>query len=73
MLSFDGQLAEWSGHWTGRLVEALGLSDEHVVDVGGGTGALLGAVLTLTRGRGNAGRAAVDGRARQAALRQRQG
>ncbi|MGC4938216.1 methyltransferase [Kribbella sp. DT2] len=43
--SFDGQLAEWSGHWTGRLVEALGLGDEHVVDVGGGTGALLGAVL----------------------------
>ncbi|GAB2609847.1 methyltransferase [Kribbella endophytica] len=43
--SFDGQLAEWSGHWTGRLVEALALSDEHVVDVGGGTGALLGAVL----------------------------
>jgi hypothetical protein len=43
--SFDGQLAEWSGHWTGRLVDALGLGDEHVVDVGGGTGALLGAVL----------------------------
>jgi hypothetical protein len=43
--SFDGQLAEWSGHWSGRVVESLGLTDQHVVDVGGGTGALLGKVL----------------------------
>ncbi|MEV6283508.1 methyltransferase [Kribbella sp. NPDC051770] len=43
--SFDGQLAEWSGHWTTKLVELLGLTTEHVVDVGGGTGALLAAIL----------------------------
>ncbi|WP_019631204.1 siderophore-interacting protein [Actinomadura atramentaria] len=51
--SFDRTLAEWSDVWAPQAVAALGLTAEHVVDVGGGTGALLGRVLTAypeTRG-----------------------
>jgi NADPH-dependent ferric siderophore reductase len=51
--TFDQTLAEWSGMWAPKAVEALDLTDQHVVDVGGGTGALLGRVLSAfpkTRG-----------------------
>ncbi|QFG20202.1 siderophore-interacting protein [Actinomadura sp. WMMB 499] len=48
--SFDRTLAEWSGDWAPKAVEAMDLTDEHVVDVGGGSGTLLGHVLSAFPG-----------------------
>ncbi|MGI5327709.1 SIP domain-containing protein [Actinomadura nitritigenes] len=48
--TFDQTLAEWSGAWAASAVRALALSDEHVVDVGGGTGTLLGHLLRARPG-----------------------
>ncbi|MBA0050951.1 siderophore-interacting protein [Streptomyces sp. AJS327] len=44
--TFDEVLGHWTEMWSPRAVEALDLTDEHVMDVGGGTGTLLGRVLT---------------------------
>lgn len=64
--SFDQTLGEWAGLWCRTAASALSLTGEHVVDVGGGTGELLGALLesapaargTLVELPSSAGRAA---------------
>lgn len=43
--SFDATLGEWAAFWCRAAASALSLDDEHVVDVGGGTGELLATVL----------------------------
>ncbi|MFI0351149.1 methyltransferase [Actinomadura sp. 9N407] len=48
--TFDRTLAEWSSVWAPKAVEALDLTGEHVIDVGGGSGALLGNVLSAFPG-----------------------
>ncbi|MFT0846752.1 siderophore-interacting protein [Actinomycetaceae bacterium L2_0104] len=48
--SFDRTLSEWSGMWCRAVASALSLNSEHVVDVGGGTGELLAALLESSAG-----------------------
>ena len=43
--TFDAVLDRWAQQWTPAVVRRLALTDEHVVDVGGGTGAFLGRLL----------------------------
>lgn len=51
--TFDEVLGQWVAHWAPAAVSQLALTDEHVVDVGGGNGALLGRVLkTYPHARG---------------------
>lgn len=44
--TFDESLSHWLAIWSPKAVQELALTDEHVVDIGGGTGALLGRILT---------------------------
>lgn len=48
--SFDFTLSQWSGIWCREVASALALTTEHVVDVGGGTGELLGNLLESSAG-----------------------
>ncbi|MFG3257917.1 SIP domain-containing protein [Streptomyces sp. NPDC048172] len=48
--TFDAVLDRWAAQWTPAVVRRLALSDEHVVDVGGGTGAFLGRLLEACPG-----------------------
>ncbi|OEV09485.1 siderophore-interacting protein [Streptomyces nanshensis] len=48
--TFDEVLGHWTRQWAPAAVELLGLRDEHVIDVGGGTGGLLGEILTACPG-----------------------
>ncbi|WP_029136538.1 siderophore-interacting protein [Nakamurella lactea] len=43
--SFDASLSDWSAVWSRGVAGSLELTDETVVDVGGGTGTLIGEVL----------------------------
>ncbi|OEV04146.1 siderophore-interacting protein [Streptomyces oceani] len=44
--TFDDVLSHWTSLWSPPAVRQLALTDEHVLDIGGGTGALLGRILT---------------------------
>lgn len=46
--TFDDELSEWAERWTTRAVAHLDLGPDHVIDVGGGRGDLLAAVLNAT-------------------------
>lgn len=48
--SFDFTLSQWSGIWCREVTSALALTTEHVVDVGGGSGDLLGNLLEHSAG-----------------------